>query len=593
MALANPQDVLLFWFGTLDSDTLSSVEYIEERMGLWFGGKSVDFDNTQRENLGLIETVADEMSPEWVTPQGYLAKVIILDQFARCIYRGSRFAFQNDFVVAKLVQEIVRRGWFLTEYLPIQRFFFGVAIQHSESLEMQTIGVELARLVSLNAKPELQKYFSELKGYPHEHYDVIAQFGRFPSRNFVMGRESTADEIAWLSSPDCPRWAKSQDPKVIRVGLVAFGVSGKIFHCPFILNHPNFSLTAVFERNKNEAEDWLSANHIGIQISTVRTIEELVHRNDVDLVVICSPIEYHYQHARVALLAGKHVLVEKAFCSSSIEALELLDIAKSSKLVCMPYQNRRHDSDFRTLRLQVLKELGKIVEYNGFYNRFSPNLRNTWKDTVPNSGGNFLSLGSHMIDQAVVLFGAPTAVWADIRSQRGGVLDDAWEVHLFYESTDSCHPDHQLDYVHRGGFRAILKGSLLCADHGLRYLVHGKNGSWIKCGVDTQEDDLRLGRLPVTTQEEFDVYLETSKYATNCFGCEHSNNWGSLTLTSTLQSNKVRSLPGSYHILYDELYQCIASNKPQQIDPHVAVTVIKIIELARESSLMRKVIDFI
>jgi scyllo-inositol 2-dehydrogenase (NADP+) len=602
--LASPEDVLQFWFGTSDPAELSSLEFIRGRMGIWFGGKSAEFDQVQRDHIYLISAVADGISSEdWSSPKGCLAKLILLDQFSRCAFRGTRQAFQYDALVAALVQEVIQRGWFLTEYVPIQRFFFGIGIQHSEDLQMQTIGVELARLLTLDAPPDLQLYFSELKGYPHEHFDVVQRFGRFPSRNLVLDRESTPDELAWLSSPDCPAWAKSQQPhKTIRVGLVAFGVSGRIFHCPFVLTHPKFRLTSVFERSKNEAEEFLLERQPGTKIATVRTVEELVSREDVDLVIVCSPIEFHYQHARAALLAGKHVLVEKAFCSSAAEAKELLDLAKSAGLVCMPYQNRRHDSDFRTLRLEVLEQLGQIVEFNGIYNRYSPHLRDSWKDTAPNSGGNFLSLGSHMIDQAVVLFGSPVAVWADIRSQRdGGVLDDAWEVHLFYENGNPkpINPDSSLGYVHQGGFRAVLKGSLLCPDHSLRYLIHGKNGSWMKCGVDSQEDQLRKGRFPdrraasVENQHQLDSYLlqaHDPSSADLAFGCEATENWGSLTFSSGI-NRRVRSLPGSYHLLYDELYECIAFGKPQVLDPYLAVTVLNIIELARESSQTRKVIE--
>jgi scyllo-inositol 2-dehydrogenase (NADP+) len=597
-SLISPHDVLLFWFGTLDTETLNSVTYIEERMGVWFGGKSTEFDKVQRNHANLLTEVAECVSEDWTSPSGYLAKVILLDQFSRCIFRGTKHSFQFDELVASLVQDVIQKGWLTTEYSPIQRFFFGVGIQHSENLEMQTVGVGLARELTLAANPELRSFFSQLKGYPHEHFDVIQRFGRFPSRNLVLGRESTLDEIAWLTSPDCPAWATTQQPKMIRVGLVAFGVSGKIFHVPFVLTHPNFTLTAVFERNKNEAEEFLLEKQISHKISTVRSLQELVSREDVDLVVVCSPIEFHYQHARAALLAGKHVLVEKAFCSTSEEAAQLLDLAKTSGLVCMPYQNRRHDSDFRTLKLEIMGQLGDIVEFNGIYNRFSPHLRDSWKDTAPNSGGNFLSLGSHMIDQAVVLFGPPTAVWADIRSQRGGVLDDAWEVHLFYEKGDFMRSSDMLEYVHQGGFRAILKGSLLCPDHALRYLVHGRSGSWMKCGVDTQEDDLRKGRFPdyratfVTSQHQLDDYLGHPSLHERHFGCEKSENWGLLTRTSSSQQEKIRSLPGTYHLLYDELAECILFGKPQRIDPSVAVTVLKIIELARESSKHRKVMEW-
>jgi scyllo-inositol 2-dehydrogenase (NADP+) len=217
---------------------------------------------------------------------------------------------------------------------------------------------------------------------------------------------------------------------VIRVGLVAFGLSGRVFHAPFIMTHPLFELVAVYERSKDEAAAFCADRHYASStgpVQTVRSVEQLCSRADVDLVVVCSPIEFHYEHSKLALLAGKHVLVEKAFCSTGAQAKELVDLAQSLHLICVPYQNRQFDSDFMTLKkLLSTGALGDVVEYSGFYNRWSPNVReHVWKDTIPGSGGNFRSLGSHMIDQAVALFGVPERLWADIRCQReAGMLDD-------------------------------------------------------------------------------------------------------------------------------------------------------------------------
>lgn len=217
---------------------------------------------------------------------------------------------------------------------------------------------------------------------------------------------------------------------VIRVGIIAFGLSGRVFHTPFIMTHPRFELVAVYERSKNEAAAFCSERkyaHKCGPVETVRSVEELCCRQDVDLVVVCSPIEYHFEHARTALLAGKHVLVEKAFCTNADQAAELVGLAQSLSLTCTPYHNRQFDADFMTLKMLISSgAFGEIAEYNGYYNRWSPNVRTSvWKDTVPGSGGNFRSLGSHMIDQAVALFGIPHRIWADIQCQRrAGILDD-------------------------------------------------------------------------------------------------------------------------------------------------------------------------
>mmetsp|Transcript_23109 Transcript_23109/g.33855 ORF Transcript_23109/g.33855 Transcript_23109/m.33855 type:complete len:596 (-) Transcript_23109:38-1825(-) len=593
MILSTPDDVLSFWFGTSDRTEMLSVAYISDRMAIWFSGKSKEFDNIQRENSMIIHHVAGEnIGDEWLSPRGTLARVILLDQFSRCVYRGTSGSFQYDNLTARLVQELLKKDWLLTQYIVIERFFLGVAIQHCESLEMQELGVEIAAQLTSDATDDVKLFFSSLKGYPHEHYDVIRRFGRFPSRNAALGRSSTEEELEWVSSPECPAWAKTQLPstpgdcKVLRVGVIAFGLSGRVFHAPFILTHPRFRLTAVYERSKNESQHF--AEKHGIKVDIVRSVGELLSRKDVDVIVVCSPIEFHFEHARLALEAGKHVLMEKAFCASSTQAKDLLEMASNRGLVCLPYQNRRYDSDFLTIQ-SILCRLGRVVEYNGYFNRFSPRIREwSWKDTVAGSGGNFLSLGSHMIDQAVVLFGTPARVWADIRAQRpGGTLDDSWEVHLFYEPPESS-PDAA--GLHRGGFRAILKGSLLCVDHRIRYMIHGSEGSWRKEGMDTQEAELMSGKLPDYRAAQITEKGQLDK-DTITYGCEPEGQWGELT---TADGSKSKTPPriGSYHILYDEFYDCVVHGKTPHVDPYVAVIVLRIIEVAKESSRLGQVLQF-
>eukprot|EP01034_Spumella_vulgaris_P028911 gene28911-35864_t len=291
----------------------------------------------------------------------------------------------------------------------------------------------------------------------------------------------------------------------------------------------------------------------------------------------------------LALQAGKHVLVEKAFCSTSAQAIELLSFARHKDLVCIPYQNRRYDADFLTLQ-RVLPSLGKLAEYNGYYNRYSPTVRpGNWKDSVVGSGGNFLSLGSHMIDQAVVLFGIPDRVFGDVRAQReGGIVDDAWEVHLYYDSDGATAVDEH--GLRHGGFRAILKGSLLSRDHAIRYMIHGSDASWTKTGVDTQEPQLLAGAMPEyfpagEVQSAEDIHSETVEY-----GCEPGSQWGTLTTDVATRTPPVR---GSYHFLYDALYDQIVNKTAPAVDVNLSVAVLRIIELARESSTQGRVLQYV
>jgi len=186
-----PSDILSFWFGpgVLERQTsdMESVEYIDERMGVWFAGKSKEFDGVQRECSDVVDRAGNGMlnGEMWQTSDGHLAKVILLDQFTRCIYRGSSLAFQYDHIVTELIAHILDEDW-LPKYTSIERFFLGDAIQHSEDLTKQQIGVDLAKHVADGAPSAVVNYFANIKGYPMEHFDVIKKFGRFPSRNLAL-----------------------------------------------------------------------------------------------------------------------------------------------------------------------------------------------------------------------------------------------------------------------------------------------------------------------------------------------------------------------------------------------------------------------
>lgn len=287
--------------------------------------------------------------------------------------------------------------------------------------------------------------------------------------------------------------------------------------------------------------------------------------------------------------------------------------AASHKLVCVPYQNRRFDSDFRTLSKLIREgQLGDIVEYNGYFNRWSPSVRSVWKDTVAGAGGNFLSLGSHMIDQAVAIFGAPGKIWADIRCQRsGGILDDAFEVHLFYDHFHLSSDGHihtsaphtvagehaaadknssdEFGGVHKGGFRAILKGSLLCRDHRVRYMVHGTRGSWTKRGVDVQEAYMGSGERLATYLTP--AVIEGKVPVPESHPTEPREIWGELTSLDGAVTTTEPEI-GSYQMVYDSLYESIVHQKPSFVAGNTAITVVKLLELAYESSRTGQVLSF-
>ncbi|MFC5409833.1 oxidoreductase [Larkinella bovis] len=341
--------------------------------------------------------------------------------------------------------------------------------------------------------------------------------------------------------------------RTIQVGLIGFGLSGRYFHAPFLSVNPHFKLVKVVERHRNEAEAFDPS------IQTVRSHEDLFRDPAIDLVIVGSPNDTHFSYAKAALEAGKHVLIEKPFANTSDQARELLERAQQKGLVAIPYQNRRYDADFRTIR-QVLEEnqLGDIVEYESHYDRFRPDILDSWKEKEPEGGGNLFNLGPHLIDQAVALFGPPEAVSGDVRViRKGGILDDYFDVRLFYSDK-----------------RVILKSSMLAVDNSLRYVIHGTKGSFIKHGLDIQEETQRKNILPNTPD----------------WGAEPEHQYG--TLTTPKGRSTVPSLPGNYHLFYDNLYRAIIGEIPQEVTPEQAYAVIRIIELAAESSKTRKVLEF-
>ncbi|GAB3254594.1 Gfo/Idh/MocA family oxidoreductase [Larkinella harenae] len=341
--------------------------------------------------------------------------------------------------------------------------------------------------------------------------------------------------------------------RVIQVGLIGFGLSGRYFHAPFLTVNPHFTITKVVERHRNEAEAFDSS------IQTVRSHEALLNDPAIDLVIVSSPNDTHFSYAKAALEAGKHVLIEKPFANTSDQARQLFDLARQKGLVVIPYQNRRYDADFLTIQ-QLLREdqLGDVVEYECRYDRYRPDIVNSWKEQDPEGGGNLFNLGSHLIDQAVTLFGVPEAVSGDIRIiRKGGVLDDYFDVKLFYADK-----------------RVILKSSMLTIDNSLRYIIHGTKASFVKHGLDIQEETQRKNILPNTLD----------------WGAEPESQYG--TLTTPEGHFTFPSQPGNYHYFYDNLYRAIIGEIPQEVTPEQAIAVIRIIELANESSQSKKVLAF-
>ncbi len=212
----------------------------------------------------------------------------------------------------------------------------------------------------------------------------------------------------------------------------------------------------------------------------------MIGRKELELIIVNTPDSTHYEYTRRALEAGKHVIVEKPFTTTVKEAEELVALATGKGLTLSVYQNRRWDNDFLTVK-EILSKglLGRLVEFESTFPRYRNFIKpNTWKETGDSGGGLTYNLGSHIIDQAVQLFGMPEAIFADIATMRdGGKVDDYFIIHLL---RPAIVPE----------VRITLKSSYLMCEKEPRFVLHGTEGSYVKYGLDPQEADLTKGLLP-------------------------------------------------------------------------------------------------
>lgn len=347
----------------------------------------------------------------------------------------------------------------------------------------------------------------------------------------------------------------------IKTGLAAYGMSGQVFHAPFISTNPHFELTAITERSKHLA----GARYPEARI--LRTYDELLEAEDVELIIVNTPDSTHYDYARRALEAGKHVVVEKPFTTTVGEGEELITLAAARGLTLSVYQNRRWDSDFLTVCEIIRQErLGRLVEFESTFPRYRNFIKpDTWKETGTQGGGLTYNLGAHLIDQAVQLFGIPEAVFADIDTLRaGGRVDDYFVIHLL-------RPEKAPE------IKITLKSSYLMCEAEPRFVLHGTEGSFVKYGLDRQEADLTAGLLPTTPH----------------WGEEDESIWGLLHTEKEgiATREKYRSLPGDYNAFYENIYQHIRHREPLLTDARGVLDVIRLIEAAWESSRNREVIQ--
>ena len=337
---------------------------------------------------------------------------------------------------------------------------------------------------------------------------------------------------------------------MLDVGLVGYGFAGRAFHAPIITSVSGLRLAAVVQRTGSEAAE----RYPGVRI--VRSLEELLGIPEIGLVTVATPNTTHFDFARQCLLAGKHLVVDKPFATSYGEGSELATIARETGRILSIYQNRRWDGDFKTVRKLVEKNsLGPIVLYESHFDRYRPHLHpGAWRERNEPGSGLLFDLGTHLIDQAMLLFGRPDAVLADIRQERErAVVDDAFDVTLLYPSR-----------------RALLRVTMFASAVGPRFLLHGTNGTYVKYGLDPQEEALKRGETPGGEE----------------WGKEETASYGILT-TNEADKITTRAIPtesGDYRAFYENVRDAILGHAPLAVIPEQALDVLCTIELARESS---------
>ena len=348
--------------------------------------------------------------------------------------------------------------------------------------------------------------------------------------------------------------------EVIKTGLAAFGMSGQVFHAPFISSNPQFELSKIVERSKNLSKEKYPKAEI------VRSFDELIADAQLELIVINTPDSTHYEYAKAALLAGKHVVIEKPITSNADQAKELIDIAKSKNLMISAYQNRRWDADFLAVKEILAKNLlGRVVEFESTFSRYRNFIKpGTWKETGKLGGGLTYNIGSHLIDQAVRLFGLPEAVYADLGTVRtGGMVDDYFVIRFL---RPALAPE----------LKVSLKASYLMRTPEPRFVLHGTLGSFVKYGIDRQEEDLIAGKSPLEQNwgkedEEFYGWLHTE-----ADGREINTHY--------------EGPAGNYGAFYENIYRHLRLNEALETDASEVLDVIRIIEAAYQSHKEERII---
>ena len=347
---------------------------------------------------------------------------------------------------------------------------------------------------------------------------------------------------------------------MVRVGLIGFGLAGQAFHAPVIRGVPGMELACILERRGTRAQEKYP------DVRVARTLEQLLSDKEIQLCVIATPNDSHYELARACLLAGRDVVVDKPFAPTLRESEELVRLAAERGRLITVYQDRRWDGDFGTVKKIVGSgRLGTVVEYECRYDRFRLEPKaNAWRERADQPGSGVLfDLGPHVIDQALVLFGEPRSITASAFCQREtSRVDDSFDVCLEYPT-----------------LRAMARARIIAFAPGPHFLIHGTKGTFVKYRMDPQEERLRGEKFPDGTDWGADWGVEAERW------------WGTLSLVGEA-SVKVKTERGDYRGFYANVRDAIEKKSPLEVTPEQALRTMRAVMLAHKSSRERRTVEW-
>lgn len=336
----------------------------------------------------------------------------------------------------------------------------------------------------------------------------------------------------------------------IRVGVVGFGLAGRIFHTAVISAVPGLHLAAIVKPTGEQAKEAYP------QIPCYRSLDEMLDDKSIHLVVVATPSNNHYQIAEECLSNGRHVVIDKPFTLTSAEAAGLIRLARERKLLLSAYQNRRWDGDFLTVKkILATGTLGRLVSYESHFDRFRPEPRlDVWRESGGPGSGTLFDLGTHLIDQAANLFGTPTSITASVRIDRDqAASDDAFDITFAYQGEQNLN--------------VKLSASSIARIPGARFTLHGMRGSYVKFGLDPQEQQLKDGIA----------------FTAPGFGVDPQSDWGTLQVMED-EKRRIPTENGDYRGYYANVRDAILGKTPLAVTAEEAWRTTRLVELARQSS---------